>query len=215
MSFFDEVPPLRTKICGITSEVDAHMAIAAGADALGFNLFKSSKRFIVLEENAAWIRALPKTATRIAVVVNATAEELKKIREADCFDAIQFHGDEMPEFCAKAGFPIWIKAIRVKSEGCFPLALTFETPFILFDASVPSQYGGTGTRLDWDMVRDFVVKHPERKYILAGGLTPTNVREAVRIVRPHAVDVSSGVELDPRHKNEYLVREFIDIARHA
>lgn len=92
-------------------------------------------------------------------------------------------------------------------------ALKYPTPYLLLDAWDPTQYGGTGQRLDWDRVRDVVIDHEEKKFILAGGLDPANVRDAVRIVRPFAVDVAGGVEIDPRHKDEYLVREFIRIAK--
>lgn len=215
MTFFEAGPPLRTKICGITNQADAETAIAVGADAVGFNFFPDSKRYIAFEESRKWIASLAGKAARVAVVVNATLEELAVLRDSGCFEAVQFHGDETPEFCAAAGFPVWIRAIRVKDEASLGEALRYETPYLLVDAWAPGSYGGTGRRLNWDNVREFVIAHPERKVILAGGLTPHNVRDAVRIVRPHAVDVASGVELDPRHKNEYLVREFIKVSTSA
>jgi phosphoribosylanthranilate isomerase len=145
----------------------------------------------------------------VAVVVNASEELLERIRAAGCFEAVQFHGDESPESCALAGFPRWIKAIRVSGPDVVGGSLAFPTPNILFDGWTAKAYGGTGQRLDWDIVRDFVLSHPVRRFILAGGLTAQNVRQAIRIVRPHAVDVASGVELNLRKKDEYLVREFI------
>ncbi len=215
MSFFDPGPPLRAKICGITSADDAEVAIAAGADAIGLNFFPGSKRFVEFEKNRAWIEALSGRVQRVAVVVNAAEDELAVLRESGCFDAIQFHGDETPEFCAGAGFPVWIRAVRIKDQSAFSEALAYATPYLLLDAWSESAYGGTGHRLNWDAVRDFVIAHRDRRVILAGGLTPHNVRDAVRIVRPHGVDVASGVELEPRRKNEYLVREFIAVARAA
>ncbi len=94
-------------------------------------------------------------------------------------------------------------------------ASRYDTSYILFDAWSETGYGGTGARLNWDIVREYVFANKHRHIILAGGLTPHNIRDAVRIVRPHAVDVASGVELEPRRKNEYLVREFIRLAATA
>lgn len=215
MSFFQPGPPLRAKICGITTEADARTAIACGADALGFNFFPGSKRFIDFEKCRGWISKLAGRVQRVAVVVDAAPGFLAGLRESGCFEAVQFHGDETPEFCAGAGFPVWMRATRVRDEKSFAAALQYGTPFLLLDAWAEDAHGGTGKRLNWDIVRDFVIANPARKVILAGGLTPHNVREAVRIVRPHAVDVASGVELDPRRKNEYLMREFIRVAKAA
>ena len=208
MSFL-ESGGVHVKICGITNPEDAGLCLSAGADALGFNFFPGSSRYIDPEESIPWIRALGDQADRVAVVVNASEELLEKIRSAGCFEAVQFHGDESPEFCERAGFPRWIKAIRVSGPEVVAGALAFPTPNILFDGWTAKAYGGTGQRLDWDVVRDFVLSHPARRFILAGGLTAQNVRQAIRIVRPHAVDVASGVELNLRKKDEYLVREFI------
>ena len=211
MSFFESGG---VKICGITNPEDASLCLSAGTDALGFNFFPGSSRSIEPDESIPWIRDLGNKADRVAVVVNASEELLEKIRAAGCFEAVQFHGDESPEFCVQAGFPRWIKAIRVSGPDVVAGSLAFPTPNILFDGWTAKAYGGTGQRLDWDGVRDFVLAHPDRRFILAGGLTAQNVRQAIRIVRPHAVDVASGVELSPRKKDEYLVREFIFAAKH-
>lgn len=213
--FFQKSDALQTKICGLTDQADAELALAAGVDALGFNFFSGSKRFLDFEQNRDWISQLDDSAARVAVVVNPEEGFLASLRDSGCFDAVQFHGDESPEFCARAGFPNWIRAIRVKDDASLEEALQFDTPHLLLDAWSAHAYGGTGKRLDWDVVRGFVLAHPDRQVILAGGLTPHNVREAIRIVRPHAVDVASGVELDPGRKDEYLVREFLSAARAA
>ena len=213
--FFEATPPLRTKICGVTSLEDAEMAIKAGADALGFNFFPGSKRVVDLKECAAWIGKLAGQADRVAVVVNPTAEEVAGLRDSGCFEAIQFHGDETPEFCAAAGFQTWIRAVRLKDKSVFEAALAYDTPYLLLDGWSATDYGGTGNRVDWDLVRECVLSQPERKIIVAGGLTPSNVRDAVRIVRPHGVDVASGVELEPRKKSEYLMRAFVEQAASA
>lgn len=204
---------LRVKICGITSEADARMCIAAGADALGFNFYRGSKRFIDPVAAIPWIRELGDEVDRVAVLVNPDNELMDTVRSGGCFEAVQFHGDETPSFCDWAGFARWIKAVRIRTPSDMQTAMRFETPNILFDAWLDGAYGGTGLRLDWDAVRDFVIGVNDRRFLLAGGLTVHNVRQAVRIVRPHGVDVAGGVELTPGKKEEYLVREFIRAAR--
>ncbi|TSA30173.1 MAG: phosphoribosylanthranilate isomerase [Verrucomicrobiaceae bacterium] len=204
---------LQVKICGITNPYDARLSSEAGADALGFNFFSGSSRALIPADALPWIRDLGPTVLRVAVVVNPDGKLLAKLLAADCFDWIQFHGDETPEFCAASGFKFWVKAIRVMDHAALEKALEFETPELLLDAWRPDAYGGTGTRLDWDLVRNFVAKNSDRKFLLAGGLNAHNVRQAVRIVRPHGVDVASGVELTPGKKEEYLVREFVRIAK--
>ena len=206
---FLESGTTHVKICGITNAEDARMCVSAGADALGFNFFPGSARFIQPKEAIAWIRDLGDEVVRVAVVVNASEADLETLLHAGCFEMIQFHGDESPANCEWAGFSRWIKAIRVSSPAVLDQSLAYGTPNILLDSWTPNAYGGTGHRLDWDIVRNFVISHPERRFILAGGLNVQNIRQAIRIVRPHAVDVASGVELNPRKKEEYLVREFI------
>ena len=212
MSFLDS-GGVSVKICGITNSEDARMCQSAGADALGFNFSPGSSRYIDPDASIPWIRALGDGSARIAVVVNPAQELLKKIRDAGCFEFIQFHGDESPETCGLAGFSRWIKAIRVSGPDAVAGSLSFPTPNILFDGWTANAYGGTGRRLDWDLVRDFVASHPEKQFLLAGGLNAQNVRQGIRIVRPHAVDVATGVELTPRKKDEYLVRQFLRQAK--
>ncbi len=214
MGFFT-AGPLRVKICGITNPVDAEMAVAAGADALGFNFYQGSKRFIPFAEHRDWIGALAGKVDRVAVVVNATPAELAALRDSGCFEAVQFHGDETPEQCASVAFPRWMRAIRVKDGDSLAGVESYQTPFLLIDSWSAVSYGGTGRRLNWDVARQIVLAQPDRQVVLAGGLKPDNVAEAVRIARPFGVDVAGGVEADPRHKDEYLVREFIKAAKSA
>lgn len=204
---------LRVKICGITNAADAAMAVAAGADALGFNLFPGSKRFVD-PLDAAWIRNVP--VLRVAVLVNPTIGDLSRVRGAKLFEAVQFHGDESPEFCASAGMD-WIRAVRVAGPESLADALRYDTPGLLLDAHVDSAYGGTGRMVDPALAAEFVRAHPERRVVLAGGLRPDNVAAAVRAVRPVGVDVASGVERDddPRRKDPEKVRAFIAAARGA
>lgn len=202
------------KICGITSWEDAVAAIEAGAGALGFNFYPPSPRSIPHDVDLGWIRDLGKAypdIARVAVVVNPGADLLKKLRNAKCFEAIQFHGDETPDFCALEGkpFPFWIKALRVRSEADLAVAKNFKTPFLLLDAAVSGSYGGSGQTLDWSLAAKFITEHPERRMILAGGLTSENVTLAVAQVHPHAVDVASGVEASPGLKDLVKMQQFV------
>jgi phosphoribosylanthranilate isomerase len=215
MSFFAPGPPVRVKVCGITCPEDAECAIAAGADALGFNFFPGSKRHLIFEEARDWIGALAGRVDRVAVVVNAGSDACAALRDSGCFEAIQFHGDEAPGDCTAAGFPLWIRAVRVQDARSIEAARAYPTDFLLLDSWLPGAYGGTGRRLNWDTAREAVLAWPDRRFVLAGGLTPDNVREAIRIVRPHGVDVAGGVESEPRRKDEYLLREFLRAAREA
>ena len=211
--FFDHTPAA-PKICGITTPEDALGCIEAGAGALGFNFYPLSPRSIPINADLSWIAKLkadyPDIAL-VAVVVNPEEELLKRVLTAGCFDAIQFHGDETPEFCAVEDrrFPRWIKALRVRSLEDLNAALAFETPFLLLDAAVPGTYGGSGHTIDWNLASGFVASHPAKHVILAGGLNPGNVAEAVQAVRPHAVDVASGVESAPGAKDPAKVAPFI------
>jgi phosphoribosylanthranilate isomerase len=214
MGFLD-APGTHVKICGITGPDDAAMCADAGADALGFNFFPGSSRHIDPARSTPWIRALPNAPARVAVVVNPTASLLEELRRAECFEWIQFHGDESPEFCAAAGFPRWIRAVRVSAAGVPAGTLAFHAPAILLDAWSPHAYGGTGNRPDPEIARKFVASNPSEKILLAGGLRPNNVREAVATVRPLAVDVAGGVESSPGKKDPALVREFVRLAKSA
>jgi phosphoribosylanthranilate isomerase len=205
---------VRVKICGITNRADALMAIACGADALGFNLFAGSPRCIDLEENADWIEALSPFVTKVAVLVNVAFAEACRIAAHPAIDLVQFHGDEDAAFCAafaKTGRP-FIKALRARIAEDLGRATHFSTPHILLDALVPGAYGGTGARLDFALAADLVTRERGLNIILAGGLTPANVGEATRVVRPFAVDVASGVESVPGRKDSALVAAFIDAA---
>jgi phosphoribosylanthranilate isomerase len=215
MNFLEPGPPVRIKICGITAQEDASVAIDAGADALGFNFFRGSRRFISLEENRSWIASLAGQAFRVAVVVNASMEELTALRESGCFDAVQFHGTESPELCEAIGFPTWIRAVRVQGEHSLAQALQFKTVNLLLDAWSDASYGGTGRNLDWTSAARFAATQPSKRVILAGGLNPGNVGNAIRAVRPHAVDVASGVESSPGRKDIRRIRDFVQAVRES
>ena len=214
--FFDHTPAA-PKICGITTPEDAEEVIQAGAGALGFNFYPPSPRSIPIDADLGWIQKLsaayPDIAL-VAVVVNPDGLLLMRLKEAGCFDAIQFHGDEAPSFCEAEGavFPHWIKALRIRAEEDLVTAEKYRTPYLLLDAAVAGSYGGSGCAIDWGLAAGFVAACPERRVILAGGLTPGNVAAAVARVHPHAVDVATGVESAPGRKDPVKVREFIAAA---
>jgi len=200
---------IAVKICGITRAEDAHAAIEAGADLLGFNTWTGTKRHIDLEKNAEWLAALP--ALKIALLVNATPNELRKVAQFPWIDALQLHGDEDAAYCRAAaalGKPI-IKALRASSSLSLRAADQFSTNHLLLDASVAGEYGGTGTRVNMELVRQFPEMHPHLTLWLAGGLRPENVTAAIREGRPRVVDVSSGVEGKDGRKDAAMMRDFV------
>jgi phosphoribosylanthranilate isomerase len=212
-TFFDP-GALRVKICGVTNADDAAVVVDAGADAIGINFFPGSKRFVELDAVRDWVTELP--LTRVAVVVNATADDVARIVDAACFDAIQFHGDETPDFCAECPL-VWIRAVRVAAPDSFRHALEYATQSLLLDGFSLQGYGGTGVTVDRELAAGFVRENPGRQVILAGGLRPDTVQEAAHFVQPHGVDVAGGVEVDgdPRKKDAAKVRAFIEAARGA
>jgi len=203
------------KICGITNPVDALAAIACGADALGFNLFPGSKRHIVLDEHATWLRALPPFVTRVAVLVNAPLDEARRIAAHPAIDIVQLHGDEdaaYGEALARDGRP-FIKALRVRGHETLAAAAACGTPHVLLDAHVPGEFGGTGALADLDLAAELVRAQPRLHVILAGGLHAGNVADAIARVQPFAVDVASGVEAEPRRKDAEKMQAFCGAVR--
>ncbi|MGH8494157.1 MAG: phosphoribosylanthranilate isomerase [Moraxellaceae bacterium] len=182
---------LRAKICGITRPEDARAAVAAGADAIGFVFYPQSPRYVAPEVAAAIIRALPPFVTTVGLVVDASADEVRALLQAVPLSLLQFHGDEDDAFCAQFGKP-WIKALTVKPDSDVEaeIAKYPGASGILLDAWHPDLKGGTGQTFDW---RRFP-KNTGKPLVLAGGLNPENVAEAVQLTQPYAVDVSGGVE---------------------
>lgn len=204
---------VRVKICGITNPGDAEDAVEFGADALGFNTYAGSKRFLDLQKAADWIRALPPFVAKVAVMVNPTIAEAEAVFRLPFIDAVQFHGNEDGKFCAhfaKLSLP-FIKAVAVKDTDSLKNLERFGTPHILVDAWSPDEFGGTGRLIDAGLLEKFPAKNKGGSFhlILSGGLKPSNVRSAIERIRPYAVDVASGVESAPGRKDKALVREFI------
>ncbi|MBI5659978.1 MAG: phosphoribosylanthranilate isomerase [Nitrosomonadales bacterium] len=181
----------RTKICGITRAQDALAVAASGADALGLVFYDKSPRHVSAQLAAQLAAALPPFVTLAGLFVNPRADEVREALRRVPLDVLQFHGEEEPEFCAQFGRP-YLKAVRVKAGmDLLQCASHYRSAQgLLFDAFVEGSHGGTGTSFDWALIPHGL----PLPVILSGGLHSGNVAEAIRRVRPYAVDVSSGVE---------------------
>jgi phosphoribosylanthranilate isomerase len=196
---------VRVKICGITRVEDALQAVGAGADALGFVFHGKSSRYVSPELAKEIIGALPPFVQTIGLFVNVEVGFVNEIADRCGLDMIQLHGDEPPEYCELVRRRV-IKAFRVRDMKSLDAVGNYRVAGILLDAYSPHAYGGTGQTFDWEFARSVSAFGP---IILAGGLTPDNVREAVSRVAPYAVDVSSGVESAPGRKDPGKVSDFI------
>ncbi len=212
----------RIKICGITNSQDAQAAIDAGTDAIGFNFYRASKRFVDLDTAKQIADLVPTSVATVGVFVNHTAQEIQETTRALDLSYIQLHGDEPPEFLADLPPAAKIiRAYRCDPTGLAPLARYLEacmelqrTPAaVLIDSDAGGAFGGTGHAADWSLIaRERALLHGT-PIILAGGLTPANVAAAIAAVSPHAVDVASGVESQPGKKDRNLITQFITTAR--
>ncbi|MBX3026062.1 phosphoribosylanthranilate isomerase [bacterium] len=200
----------RVKICGVTRLADALHAARAGADAIGLNFFPRSPRCVSVEAAAAIAAALPPTVCTVGIFVDADRDAIAAVAERVGLTAIQFHGQEPAALC-RGWNRKTIKAVRVDGPQALAAAAAYPVDYVLADAHVAGQAGGTGRRvpLAW------VVGVPNERLILAGGLTPDTVADAVRAVHPAAVDVASGVESAPGIKDPEKVERFIANARTA
>jgi phosphoribosylanthranilate isomerase len=193
------------KICGITRLQDALLAVELGADALGFNFWPESKRYCAPERAAKIIAALPPLISTVGIFVNQSRAHIRRMAGLSGVRYVQLHGNETPEFCEELGFP-HVKAVRVEgAESIRGLARYRAAAGFLLDA--PSAgYGGSGKTFDWALARRAA---KERPILLAGGLTPENVSQALTQVRPYGVDVASGVESKPGKKDKEKLSRFI------
>lgn len=194
------------KICGITKLDDALVAIEAGADALGFNFFPPSPRYVEPETAAAIALALPKHIRRVGVFVNEFPTEITRIREMVGLDTIQLHGDEDPAHYEDLG-PLW-RAVRVDSQfraGAIP---PWPVEALVLDGPAGTLYGGAGIPFDWNAANGL----PQR-IIVAGGLGPENVAQAVRLSNPWGVDACSRLETSPGIKHHERIRAFVKAVR--
>ena len=201
---------VKVKICGITNARDARAAVRLGADALGFNFYKASPRFITKERVRAILASLPPFVTGVGVFVDETADDVLETCHVAGLHVAQLHGDEKPFTVDALRKLTRIKAFRVGEEEDLRALSRYRVEAYLLDAFVPGQLGGTGATFNWSLAR---AAQTAGRIILAGGLTPENVAEAVREAQPYAVDVASGVESEPGVKDRDLMEAFIRNAK--
>jgi phosphoribosylanthranilate isomerase len=207
----------QVKICGVTRVEDTSAIAEAAPDAIGLNFFPLSARFVADDQAAAIIAALPASILKVGVFVNASADDIRRKHELLHLDAVQLHGDEPPELIEQlAGIPT-VRAVRVRDsqsplwradQRCHPQAL-------LVDAYSTAAYGGTGERVDWKSLPGLRTTARGLPLILAGGLTPENVAEAISLARPDGVDTASGVESAVGVKDPAKTKAFVEAARAA
>lgn len=212
--------PVGVKVCGVTTQRDAESVASSGADALGVNFWAGSKRHVAPDDAATWLAALDGRIVRFGVFVNAALAEIRAVIERGLIDVVQLHGDEDLSYCedvARLGVPV-VRAVAVRTVGDLDAieAAGGRLPrILLLDAYCPGEFGGSGRTCDWELARQAIGRFADRRIILAGGLTPDNVRRAVEQVSPDAVDVASGVESSPGVKDAAAVRRFVEEARAA
>lgn len=206
-------PRTRIKVCGITRAEDAACCAELGVDALGFVFYEPSPRYIRPTQACKIFRATPPFMTRVGLFVNAPRETVLAVLAEAPLHLLQFHGDEDEAYCASFGRP-YLKAARIK-PGLDLLEFAARFPSadaILCDAFVDG-YGGAGKTFDWNLLPP--VGSLARPLVLSGGLDPANVGEAIRRVRPMAVDVSSGVEAAKGIKDHLKIKAFVEKVREA
>jgi phosphoribosylanthranilate isomerase len=204
---------MKVKVCGITNYEDAVLSLDAGVDALGFNFFPPSPRYIRPEDARAIIRRIPPLVVSVGLFVNvADPGAVSEAARAAGVHILQLHGDETPEYCSRlADWPL-IKALRLGKAGLPEDFERYPVQMFLLDSKDDLAFGGTGKTFDWNLVKD--LRSP-RPIMLAGGLRPDNVGAAIRVVAPCAVDVCSGVESAPGKKDAALLRQFMNEVRNA
>ena len=207
----------RIKICGVTRPEDAAAAAAAGADAIGLNFYAGSSRCIDDERAMAIIAALPTGIAKVGVFVNAEPACIRDKAARLGLDWIQLHGDEPADIIDQLSGLRVIRAIRLQGDmRDAPDRRYFSSAqAVLIDAYSPAAYGGTGTTVDWAAMHETTRLYAGSPIILAGGLTPENIGEAIGIARPDAVDTASGVESSPGIKDHVRIKDFVAAARQA
>lgn len=200
---------VKVKICGITNLDDAIKAAELGADAIGFVFWEGSRRFISPAAAARILREMPPFMTSVGVFVNEGAKAVNRVIDETGIDCAQLHGEESPEECLQVKSRV-IKAIRIKDSKDLRALKSYNVSAFLLDAFIEGVPGGTGKTFDWNIA---VEAKSAGRIILSGGLTPENVKEAVKKVGPYAIDVSSGVELAPGKKDHAKLKKFMEQVR--
>ncbi|MHC4984101.1 MAG: phosphoribosylanthranilate isomerase [Planctomycetota bacterium] len=201
---------VKVKICGITNATDALAAASAGADAIGFNFWPRSPRYIEPQEVLPIRLSLPPFLATVGVFVDKEPEQVREIMEYCGLDYAQLHGHENRAHIGRLKGLRIIKAIRVRSDEDLNQLERYDVKGFLLDTYAPGRPGGTGETFDWSLAR---AASSRAKIILAGGLTAENVAEAIQTARPFAVDVASGVEELPGKKSRKLLNEFVYVAK--
>ena len=202
---------IKVKICGITCIEDAMACVEAGADALGLNFYEPSPRYLPIDKAAEITRHLPPFVARVGLFVNASEETIRATVEKTGINTLQFHGDETPEFCARFAPLKVIKAFRMQGSQTLRELSQYNVDALLLDSFEAGIPGGTGMIFNWDLARQ--AKDEGKPIILAGGLNPENVAEAIHETWPYAVDVASGVEIEKGRKDAATVRRFMATVR--
>lgn len=212
---------MKVKICGITNKDDAVWALNYGADYIGLNFSKESPRHVSVTGASGWISHLPSFASAIGVFVNHDHDEIVQTVQKLNLKGVQLHGDETPAFLSSLKISLegtgrsvfLIKAFRMHDEETLKVMPDYQTcaDYFLLDSFQSDQAGGTGTRFNWDLA--IKAKELGKPIFLAGGLTPENVKEAVKKIGPFAVDVASGVEKSPKRKDLQKMQDFIAHAK--
>lgn len=200
------------KICGITNLEDALAAVTAGADALGFNFYKPSPRYITPQHAREIVEQLPDSLLTVGVFVNESADHVRSIVRETGIKALQLHGDESPEYCRELAADHYvIKTFAVSGNFDVQTAEAYEVEAIMLDTKHNSLRGGTGRVFDWSVAQQAASTIPQ--LFLAGGLSPENIENAIKTVSPFAVDACSALEDSPGKKNHDRMRVFVDTVR--
>jgi phosphoribosylanthranilate isomerase len=199
----------KIKICGITNSEDAQLSASLGADALGFNFYRKSPRYIAPQETRNIVNQITGDVLKVGVFVNEDFDEVVAIAKVSGIDTVQLHGEEAPEYVAKlknvTGLVV-IKAFRMSPDFVPENILQYDVDMVLLDAFSKNEHGGTGQTFDWEIAKKVVSIFP--KMFLAGGLDPSNIAEAIKTVAPYGVDACSGLESEPGTKDEKQLRSF-------
>lgn len=198
------------KICGVTCRDEAQALVSLGVDALGFNFWPQSKRYLP-QAKRAWLEELAGKTLRVGVFVNQPIDLTISLVRSGLIDVVQLHGDETPVAASalcQAQIP-FIKALGVKAQADLAQAHDFGATALLLDTHAPGIYGGTGEVFDWQVAKHFILENPSLPVILAGGITPENAALAANTVHPAALDVASGAEISPGRKDLQKVSAFL------
>lgn len=204
---------VKVKFCGLTRFEDARFALDLGVDALGFNFFEKSPRFVSIAQAQTIVRQLPAKAMCVGVFVNHTEKQVIETARRVPLDALQFHGDESPDFCAQFRDEwIVIKAIRLREDISKEEIESYASiaDHLLFDSYDKFLYGGSGKEIEQAILANFDAKELFKNAFLSGGLSPENVASKVALYRPYGLDVASGIESAPGIKDRVLMSRFVE-----